>query len=367
VTSEGSSRAALVAAVQLALRRFGDEVNLYESAVAERLGMHPTDLQFLGFVQLHGPTTPGHLAELSGLTTGAVTGVIDRLERAGFVRRLSDPADRRRVLVEGLPERERDVQALFDPLLRAMVAVTDRYDDQELAVVLDFADRAGPVLEEQRAELRLGAPDPAPPRAAKISGRDLSAPLGGVREATLRFSRGASQVRISGDASPSELFHGQFATDQPTAKIDGGVVNIRYRSSARAWRAKFGEVALNPAAGWRLDFVGGATRIDTDLTSVPVRAITAHGGMSHVTFRLPAAVGLVPVRLTGGVNDVTFTRPAGTAVELRVRGGAVNLELDGERRAVVGGRLAWESSPATSDRYDIEITGGARTVVISTA
>jgi DNA-binding MarR family transcriptional regulator len=357
-----------VAAVQLALRRFGDEVNLYESAVAERLGMHPTDLQFLGFVQLHGPTTPGQLAELSGLTTGAVTGVLDRLERAEFVRRVSDPADRRRVLVEARPERQRDVQALFDPLLHAMVAVTDRYDDQELAVVLDFADRARPVLEDQRAALRLGAPEPARPSVAKAKtrGRELSAPLGGLREATLRFSRGVSQVRITGDAPASELFHGQFATDQPTAKVDGSVVNIRYRSSARAWRAKFGEVALNAAVGWRLDLVGGATRIDADLTAVPVHGITAHGGMSHVTFQLPAPVGVVPVRLTGGVNDVTFTRPAGAAVELRVRGGAVNLELDGERRAVVGGRLAWESSPGAADRYEIEVTGGARTVVLST-
>ena len=94
-----SDRGELMEALQGAMRRLSDGVNLYESAVAERLGMHPTDLHFLGLVQLYGPTTAGHLAELGALTTGAVTGVLDRLEQAGYVRREPDPDDRRRVVV----------------------------------------------------------------------------------------------------------------------------------------------------------------------------------------------------------------------------------------------------------------------------
>ena len=75
-----SQRGELVAALQQSVRRITDEVDLYQAAVADRLGMHATDLQYLGFVERYGPTTAGHLAELGGLTTGAVTGVLDRLE-----------------------------------------------------------------------------------------------------------------------------------------------------------------------------------------------------------------------------------------------------------------------------------------------
>ncbi len=109
-------------AIQGGMRRLSDGVNLYESAVAERLGMHPTDLHFLGLVQLYGPTTAGHLAELGALTTGAVTGVLDRLEQAGYVRREPDPDDRRRVVVRLVEDSMSRVERLYDPL-RAASAV----------------------------------------------------------------------------------------------------------------------------------------------------------------------------------------------------------------------------------------------------
>ena len=137
-----SQRGELVAALQQSVRRFTDEVELYQAAVAGRLGMHATDLQYLGFVERYGPTTAGHLAELGGLTTGAVTGVLDRLEKAGYVRRESDPADRRKVVVRVVPGAAERVEALYRPMLASTDPLWDRYSDDELAVVLDFADRA---------------------------------------------------------------------------------------------------------------------------------------------------------------------------------------------------------------------------------
>src|SRR5262245_32777398 len=113
----GSDRGQLVAALQQSVRRFSDEVDLYHAAVAGRLGMHATDLQSLGFVERYGPTTAGHLADLGGLTTGAVTGVIDRLERTGYVRRESDPDDRRKVVVRAVPGAADRVEALYRPML----------------------------------------------------------------------------------------------------------------------------------------------------------------------------------------------------------------------------------------------------------
>ena len=127
---------------------------LFSHAVAERLGMHPTDLECLGFLFDEGPAPAGRLAELTGLTTGAVTRMIDRLGRAGYVRREPDPRDRRRVIVRLIPERAREVAALFDPISRAMADLYARYSDEQLALILDFAERAANVGQEQTARLR---------------------------------------------------------------------------------------------------------------------------------------------------------------------------------------------------------------------
>lgn len=87
---------------------------LFHSRVAERMGLSPTDEKCLDFaLRADGPITAGRIAELSGLSTGAVTGVIDRLERAGYVRRVRDPHDRRKVLVEVTVGDEGEFARLF--------------------------------------------------------------------------------------------------------------------------------------------------------------------------------------------------------------------------------------------------------------
>lgn len=113
---------------------------LFHSRVAELMGLSPTDEKCLDMaMRAEGPITAGRIAELSGLSTGAVTGVIDRLERAGYVRRVRDPHDRRKVLVEvtvrdegkfsplfaGAQETLREVLALFTPQERD---VLERYN-----------------------------------------------------------------------------------------------------------------------------------------------------------------------------------------------------------------------------------------------
>ena len=107
--------------------RLVSEVCLREHAASHRLGLGATDVRFLALLGLHGPLTPGRLSALTGLTTGSVTGVIDRLERAGFVARERDGADRRKVLV--VP-----VQEAADRL----DAVLKRRDRDELEVISRF-------------------------------------------------------------------------------------------------------------------------------------------------------------------------------------------------------------------------------------
>ena len=240
-----SQRGELVAALQQSVRRFTDEVDLYQAAVADRLGMHATDLQYLGFVERYGPTTAGHLAELGGLTTGAVTGVLDRLEKAGYVRRESDPADRRKVVVRVVPGAAERVEALYRPMLASTDPLWDRYSDDELAVVLDFADRAQPLVYEGTAWLRDDGGKDRGALAPGAEAAELRAPIAGLAEATLRLTKGVGHLRVRGVVGLPDLFRGAFPSNPPTARVDRGVVSIQYRRSPFGWRARPGDLALD--------------------------------------------------------------------------------------------------------------------------
>lgn len=115
---------------------------MFHQAVADQLGLNPTDHKCAGLVLTKGPMSAGELAEATCLTTGAITGVIDRLEKAGFVQRADDPNDRRRVIVCAVPKRIREIARLFDDLTAEMAELSSHYTDAELAVILDFMSRS---------------------------------------------------------------------------------------------------------------------------------------------------------------------------------------------------------------------------------
>ena len=128
-------------ALEQALREVSGTGVLFSQAAAERLGLNSTDLECLGMIAA-GPTTAGQLARATGLTTGAITGVIDRLERAGYARREHDKTDRRRVLVHVNPGAMEKAAPIFEPMRRASAEALSRYTDTELALILDFLTRA---------------------------------------------------------------------------------------------------------------------------------------------------------------------------------------------------------------------------------
>jgi DNA-binding MarR family transcriptional regulator len=158
VPGEMSEGPGLSDAVNQAGRRLSMATIMFHQAVADRLGLHPTDHKCIGLLAEAGSTTAGELAEATGLTSGAITGVIDRLEAAGFVRREDDPNDRRRVIIRVVPKRYGDVTRLFEPLAAAALKVAARYNEQERATILDFVDRSCQILREATLELRRQAP-----------------------------------------------------------------------------------------------------------------------------------------------------------------------------------------------------------------
>jgi DNA-binding MarR family transcriptional regulator len=157
--SSPPDRAALEAALGAMLRAASANSVLFSQAVADQVGMNPTDLESLDLLERHGPMTAGRLATQTGLTTGAVTGLIDRLEKLGYARREPDPGDRRRVLVRAVPEAtERDLAPRFEAMRLASEAMMADFSDAELATVLAFLHRANAVATEQIARAAAAEP-----------------------------------------------------------------------------------------------------------------------------------------------------------------------------------------------------------------
>jgi DNA-binding MarR family transcriptional regulator len=136
-------------------RRTGGSLSVRRSQLlADHIGINSTDLECLDILDLYGPITAGRLAELTGLATGSVTALIDRMAKIGWVRRTQDPRDRRRVIIELVPEQVRVVLPHFAPLARAMADLLARYSDDEIALIVDFTTRSNQVLSEENARLR---------------------------------------------------------------------------------------------------------------------------------------------------------------------------------------------------------------------
>jgi len=164
MSRDAPERAELLAALSGAFRQLSAVTIMFHQAVADRLGMNITDHKCADILSREGPLTAGELARRTGLTTGAITGVIDRLEKAGLARRAADPADRRRVIIEpNLRRLERQVAPLFDSMARASAELCARYSTKELSVILDFTTRAAQMALEETARLREGAAG-KPPR-----------------------------------------------------------------------------------------------------------------------------------------------------------------------------------------------------------
>ena len=154
--SGGSAeRQRLEAEFLLALRRNGSVMQLLGQVSAERIGINATDLNCLNIVALTGPMTAGELARQTGLTTASITGVLDRLEESGFVRRERDPKDRRRVIVNLNPGPGlRKIGPAFGPLVKAWRDGAASYSDEELRLLLDFQRRFEDIVRGQLARLR---------------------------------------------------------------------------------------------------------------------------------------------------------------------------------------------------------------------
>jgi DNA-binding MarR family transcriptional regulator len=136
------SREELEAAFGTAVRAFQTGTDNFDQAMADHVGINRTDARCIDLIDQVGGMTAGELARAAGLTTGAVTAVIDRLEKAGVAQRVPDPSDRRRVRIEATPRLWELSEPLLGPMLAESQAIIDELSDSEIARFTEFMNRA---------------------------------------------------------------------------------------------------------------------------------------------------------------------------------------------------------------------------------
>jgi DNA-binding MarR family transcriptional regulator len=350
-------------------------VGLHE-AMAASLGLNATDLRCLELLVGEQEPTPSRLADLSGLTTGAVTGVLDRLEEAGFVRRESDPADRRRIVVRVVDARMSEVAAAFEPLIAALRSA----DGVTQASISTLAAAVDGAAERLRVEVQGG-----------MLGDAYMAPLSDVARARLVIATGAprinvgaarfgQQVRLVAEAAATrvrlgpapgrqELIRATFDGPPPAIRSTDGSISMRYRRGMLDTRSREINARLAASVSWSIEVEGGLTDLDADLRDVPFDSLDVRGGANHVRVQLSRPSGTVRVRIEGGSSQVRIVRPRGVPLAVVSRDDISHLRFDGERRGSVAGgqRLASERYDSTPDRYAIELGGGVSDLRISTS
>jgi DNA-binding MarR family transcriptional regulator len=361
-SSSLDSRDKLIADFLREIRQLNSLGAFFFRAAAAQLGMNATDLQVIDILEITGPATAGQLAELAGLTTGAITGMIDRLEKGGLVRRESDPSDGRRVLVRLSPSEAamKDIGPLFDSIGQKWDDIASKYDDQQLAFLIDFLRAGNSASKGEISQLR---------NAPKGRPKDFAAPMGSATTGRLIFSSGASMLKLRADMELIDLWRGRFEGIPPEVKVEAGMVTIRNRR--RLWLLEWGQqdadIALNASIPWQIEIRGGAAEVSADLTSIDLIELSVSYGMSSVDLNLPVPSGTVPLRVSGGASDVTVKHPAGVPVRVRFTGWASAVQFHDELLSGLRNDLQLQS-PGYEDatgRYDIEISGNASMVTIS--
>ncbi len=174
---------------QTAWRRLLPRAVLYHEAVADRLGINPTDLKCLELLAGEEAMSPSRLAELAGLTTGAITGVIDRLERAGIVRREPDPTDRRRIAIHIRPERTVELSRLYAPFLAGAADLETSADAPSRRPTSVGVDAVTRLLENETGRLRAAA-------HGGMVGDTFVAPTGAATQGRLVFIAAAPRLAM---------------------------------------------------------------------------------------------------------------------------------------------------------------------------
>jgi DNA-binding MarR family transcriptional regulator len=344
------------------LRRVNLQGSLFGQTVAIRFGLSESDIETLEALIEMGASTAGRLADITGLTSGSVTRVIDRLEQSGYVRRVPDPADRRRVIVEVVPDKVAAVQSTLNRVGAASAEEIARYSDAQLALITEFLTRMEQIRRDEAASLREHPEEPSD--AERTS--EHTAPLGGLTSARLHVRAGLSELRLRSGAPAADLYRARFEGATPQVRLRDGRIIVQYRGIPFDRRKRSASFDLNASIAWSVEIQGGVERIEADLRAIKLQRFELSGGSERIQLELGAPSAEVPIRFVGGARTVRIERPRGTPVRLHISGGSGGVELDGQVVGRKGGDTTIDSVGWTGqgDRYVVEVVGGSKSIEI---
>ncbi len=360
--SSGSfeKREELLAEFAREVRQFNGLSASFFRAAAAQVGMNVTDLQVTDILDITGPTTAGQLAELMGLTTGAITGMIDRLEKAGLVRRERDPQDGRRVIVRLVANEEalRKMGPVFDSIGASWDEIASHYSDEQVAFLVEFLKRSNAMSREEIARLR---------EAPEGAGSGFSAPLGDLERGRLVVSAGTSTLVVRAVAGMSDLYRANFTGSMPDVKVEEGTITIRYPQ--RLWllarRQRKAEIELSTAIPWQIVIRGGGSEVTTNLGGLDLIELDANGAGSLFSLELPVPARMVPIRLSGSGSEFTVRRPPGVAARVHLKGWGSGVIFDNQPVNSGDARLQSPDYEGAAQRYDLEVSGTGSMITIS--
>ncbi len=355
-------REALLEAFAREVRQLNGLSASFFRAAAARVGMNVTDLQVTDILDTVGPMTAGQIADLMGLTTGAITGMIDRLGKAGLVRRERDPNDGRRVIVELTSSQEalRAAGPIFDSVGRGWDQIATSYSDEQLIFLLEFLKRCNAISRQEISRLREAPGD---------EGRAFSAPLDGVTQGQLVVVSAMSRLDLIAESGIAALCTARFEGSPPNVRVEAGHVTIRYPQ--RLWllnrEQRSAEMTLNSAVPWQIAIHGGASEITARLNGLDLIDLEVKGGMSMIRLELPYPARAVPIRISGGASEIVIQRPSGVAVRAHLKGWVSEFSFDDQSYSAVGNDMRLQSSSfqAAGAYYDIEVASSASTITIA--
>ncbi|NCD70220.1 MarR family winged helix-turn-helix transcriptional regulator [Mucilaginibacter agri] len=137
-----------------AVRKFTRSSLILQHMIAQDIGLNVTDTECMDFLQEMGPSTAGALAKATRLTTGAITNVIDRLEKAGFVKRSADPTDRRKVIVTFVPDKHTNAKIHYAALSTVVAELFSTYTEEQLKFLTDHTNALNEIYQEQALKIK---------------------------------------------------------------------------------------------------------------------------------------------------------------------------------------------------------------------
>ena len=345
--SDGKSSPSSHSPLNRALLLAQIEGDAWADAASAALGVNRTDFACLRALSLEESCTSGRLAEVTGLTSGAVTGVVDRLEKGQFVQRFSDPDDRRKVLL-----RLSEVRAPQLSVILSGVAASDSDPD-----VTRFLQERAAALRRETERLRASQPE-----GARTSEGVIAFPRGGLGAARFEVAGGAMDLAVSAGPLEEDLVRAELSGPPVRITEQAGNVRLAHRGISR--QKPQGSVQLNADVHWAVRVSGGRNRLSFDLSAARVSDVEVEGGDGKLRFRFGPLAETVPVRVNGGASELLIERPPDVLVEVVAKGRVSKLTVDGVDRGALT-MDTWTSEGAGPGRVRVHVRGGLNKVAIA--